>query len=142
MLDLTLIDNTINELEMSDTNFMNCERLASLYIIKSHFDNYTNVPQDMPQDITKADKDEISLEISTNTETSVQKELFDILPHYNMYCDKKRDYQLGKVGKDIVIQSMHLVCNEISEFLHTLYSSTDMQEERDLIMQMLDNLHF
>ena len=90
------------------------------------------------------DSDDITepVEISANEETSVQKELFDILPHYNMYCDKKRDYQLGKVDKDIVLSSMKLVCNEISEFLHTLYSSTDMQGERDLIIDMLDNVQF
>lgn len=129
MLDLTLVENTIRELEMSDTNFMNCDRLASLYIIKSHFNN-------------QADTTEEPIEISANEETSVQKELFDILPHYNMYCDKKRDYQLGRVDKEIVLKSMQLVCNEISEFLHTLYSSTDMQEERDLIIQMLDNIQF
>ena len=130
MLDLTLVDNTIHELEMSDTNFTNCDRLASLYIIKSYFNNQSYANDNPP------------IERAYTDETSVQKELFDILPHYNMYCDKKRDYQLGKVGKDIVIKSMELVCNEISEFLHTLYSSTDMQEERDLIIQMLDNVQF
>ena len=130
MLDLTMVDNTIHELEMADTNFMNCERLASLYIIKSHFNNQSHTEDNPP------------IELNVTEETSVQKELFDILPHYNMYCDKKRDYQLGRVGKDVVIKSMELVCNEISEFLHILYSSTDMQEERDLIIQMLDNVQF
>ena len=112
MLDMVMVENTIQELENADTNFANCEKLANLYIIRDH-----------------------------NTVTNeVTEELSDILPHYNIYCEKKRHYQIHKVGEDIVIDSLHIVCNEIFEFIQTLYSSTDMIEERALLTSLVDKL--
>ena len=126
MLDMKLIDSTIEELEASDTNFTNCERLASLYIIKDYHSR----------------DDDFFSEMSRDNDLDVQKELSDILPHYEMYCDRKREYQMNMVGKDAVLKSLHHVCNEISEFIHTLYSSTDMEDERNVIIDMVSNLHF
>ena len=112
MLDMSMVENTIKELENADTNFSNCDKLASLYIIRDHN--------------TVADE--------------VTEELSDILPHYSIYCDKKRDYQVNKVGEDAIINALQVVCNEIMEFIQTLYSSTDMAEERALIVTLIDKL--
>lgn len=131
MLDMDLVNATITELENSETNFTNCERLASLYIIKSHFNNEDNSTPQLS-----------NVDLINSSDSSVRKELFDILPHYNIYCDKKRDYQMNRTGIDIVLQSLQFVCNEIKEFLQTLYSSTDTPEEREIILSMLDNLQF
>ena len=112
MLDMTMVENTIQELENADTNYANCEKLASLYIIREH-----------------------------NTVTDdVTEELSDILPHYNIYRNKKREYQVNKIGEDVMINSLQIVCNEIYEFMQTLYSSTDMVEERALIISLIDKL--
>ena len=112
MLDMQMVENTIKELEGAETNFSNCEKLASLYIIRE----YNTISDE------------------------VTEELSDILPHYNMYCDKKREYQVNKIGEDIVVNALQVVCNEIFEFMHTLYSSTDMVEERAIIISLIDKL--
>lgn len=115
MLDLELVENTIKELENSDTTYNNCEKLASLYIIKDYHS------KDTVQD-------------------EVTKELSDILPHYDIYCDKKREYQVNKVGEDVVLNALNIVCKEISEFMSVLYSSTDMPEERDKLVLLITDL--
>lgn len=121
MLDLELIDNTIEELEADDTNFNNCFKLASLYIIKDY--HKSSQP-----------------EIENDSFLRVHKELDDILPHYEVYCKLKTDYQLGKIGKEPVIQSLASVSKEIEEFIQTLYNSTDMPEERELLQNMADRI--
>ena len=115
MLDLQMIDNTIEELENGDTNFMNCQKLASLYIIKQFNQQPTH---------------------------EVETELNDILPSYRQYQEVKRHYQLGEVSDIQIINSLNAVCKEISEFLHILYSSTDTQIERDTIVSMIKKLDF
>lgn len=67
-------------------------------------------------------------------------ELDDILPQYRKYCEVKREYQLGNTSKDNVIVAMNNVCKEITEFINSLYSHTDMQEERELLDNMLKSV--
>ena len=111
------INNTVVELENGDTNFANCQKLASLYIIQDRYNR--NIPSN-----------------------NVENELNDILPQYQNYCTVKRKYQLNEVTENAVINSIYKVCDEITEFLKTLYGSTDMQEERDAIIQMIKSLNF
>ena len=47
---------------------------------------------------------------------------------------------MNKVGEEVVLKSLKSVCQEITEFIHSLYSSTDMEEERTLIHDMIQNL--
>ena len=119
MLDIEEIHNTIAELENGPTTFDTCLKLASLYIVRDRF------------------KVELS---NTEPVNNVRKELSDILPHYETYCDTKRKYQLGQIGQDQVKMSIQVVCKEILEFITTLYNSTDMPEEREIIMTALDSL--
>ena len=116
MLNIEEINNTIEALENSPTTFDSCLKLSSLYICR---DNYIK-----------------SLESAGNDDTS--KELNDILPQYRRYVNIKRRYQLGEVDKVAVENSIKNLCIEIAEFLHTLYSSTDMEAERVQIKQMLN----
>ena len=111
MLNITEINNTITELENGDTTFANCQRLASLYVVRDKF--------------------------PVNT---VEHELSDILPQYKNYCAVKRKYQLNELTVDAVINSIGGVCKEIQEFIETLYGSTDTPEERERIQQMIQNL--
>lgn len=116
MLDLELINNTITELEADETNFSNCIKLAALLTIKS---NYTQPEAEIePFD-------------------QVRKELEDVLPHYLEYCNLKTDYQLGKVGKEPILKALTSVSKEVEEFVQTLYRSTDMPEEREILQSMV-----
>lgn len=118
MLNIEEINNTIEALENSPTTFDNCMKLSSLYICR---DNYNK-----------------SLESAGNDDTN--KELNDILPQYRRYVNIKRRYQLGEVAEIAVQNSIKNLCLEIAEFLHTLYSSTDMETERTQIKLMLDEI--
>ena len=123
MLDIALVQNTIQELENSDTTFNNCEKLASLYIVR-HFNSTGLNPV-----------------VQTNKDV-VEKELADIFPYYKKYCDVKRDYQLNKVGEEVVLTYLASVCKEILEFIHILYNSTDTPQERNIIVGNLSNIEF
>lgn len=121
MLDLQEIENTIIQLENTELTFDSCKKLASLYILRDYANKQTP---------------EVSHESS-----GVLKELNDIIPQYQVYCNVKRDYQLNKVAESAVLQSLHEVCIEVKEFITTLYSSTDMKEERTEIEDTLKYLY-
>ena len=112
------VNNTIDELENSDTTFSNCEKLAILYIIRDHHENVRN----------PAGNDEVTVELS------------DILPQYHKYVDIKREYQLGNISETAVETAIKKVCKEIQEFIHTMYICTDMPSERTYIKEMLTKL--
>ena len=117
MLDIEEIENTIEELENERTTFENCLKLASLYIIRGE---HSKPVYDVGND--------------------VQRELNDILPQYKKYVEVKRRYQLGEVTEKAVENMIKNVCIEISEFIHTLYTGTDLPIERFCIKNMLENL--
>lgn len=117
------IDRTIHELENGETTFSSCEKLAHLYIVRQFQNNSLN-------------------QVIKGENNRVRKELADILPHYDTYCQYKREYQLNKVGEDRVLDSLQAVCKEIEEFLHILYSSTDLPAERIILEGNLSNIHF
>lgn len=117
-MNLEEINNTIEALEQSSTTFGNCEKLASLYICKEYLNRQPVI----------------------DTQQAVEREINDILPQYRNYCNIKRRYQLNEISKAPVISSVEKVCIEIEEFIQTLYSSTDMEEERARIHLMLSHL--
>lgn len=119
-MDMYMIDDTIDELENSDTNFANCDKLAMLYIIKDHYKKYPPVLRGLYDE--------------------VEEELNDIAPQYKRYCDIKRKYQLKEISKEPVIESMKLLSEEIEQFIKILYSSTDMTEERQILSSTLNKL--
>lgn len=114
MLDLVEIENTIEELENADTTFDTCIKLSALYNVREHLkSNSQTMVNGLPNNVTK--------------------ELADILPHYEKYINAKTNYQLNKVGEEVVVEYMSALCVEIDEFIRTLYSSTDMSQERFLL---------
>ena len=121
MLNIDEIDSTIIELENGATTFDTCMKLAALYAVREHFDSS-------------------STEDMTVEEDTVVSEYQDILPEYRKYIEIKRDYQLGSIDERAVETQIQKVCKEIDEFLHTLYSCTDMPTERDCIKEMLKGL--
>lgn len=112
MLDLTAINDTIEQLENDATSFSTCEKLAILYVVRDH--------------------------ISTND--AVKSELQDILPAYHEYCNTKRRYQLHEIQHDAVLATMELVCTEVDEFLRSLYRNTETDKERVRIRDTLSSV--
>lgn len=117
------INKCIAMLEQGETTYSNCQKLASLLTVKNYF---TQSPKESKMsDLEHA-----------------QKELADILPHYNKYCHLKADFQRNLIGKEPVLESLGIVCKEIKEYLQALYSSTDMPEERILLEELIKNFSF
>lgn len=111
------IENTIIELQNGDTTYANCQKLASLYIVKKHF----------PTE-------------STNKENVVVKEFNDILPMYSEYCRIKRQYQLKELSGEAVLDAIQEVCREIKEFIKTLYANVDTVQEKEQLTNMIAEL--
>ena len=112
MLNIAEVEDEIKRFEDKELTRSNCETLASLYIIR-HF--YMNQPVNVIQ------------------EDKVIDEYEDILPSYSRYKQMKLKFQMNEVPKEAVQESIGLLCKEIQEFIHTLYISSDMEEERVII---------
>lgn len=114
-MELAVINEMIDELEQSDTSLSNVRNLSALYNVKTHL---------------------LGTELYSNT----VKELNDILPSYIEYIDMKRKYQLGEIQETMLFSYLEAVCKEIREFIQTLYSGTDTQNERDIIKNLIRQL--
>lgn len=125
MLDLELIDDTIDELENDVMSFENCEKLASLYICRLLNKNANMSLLDT------------SNSVSYN---STNSELQDILPAYSKYIDTKKRYQQFEVVDKMLIYAMQNLCDEIVEFIADLYHNTETPAERQLMLEMINNL--
>ena len=125
MLDIELIEDTIDELEQDATSFNNCEKLSYLYICR---DNYYN------RNMKRIDS------LESKSERSTQSELDDLLPAYQKYIDTKRRYQKYEVIEQMLIYSMENLCDEITEFISSLYHNTESTAERQLILNMLEKI--
>lgn len=125
MLDLELIEETIDELEHDTTSFENCEKLASLYICREMNKNANMKLSDTSNDV------------SYNNEYI---ELSEILPAYIKYVDTKKRYQQFEVVDKMLIYAMTDLCREITEFIGELYHNTETEAERALIVKMITNM--
>jgi len=108
------VKETIITLENSENSLSNARNLAALYIIEEHMQSRLQTKSERSND-------------------KIVKEFQDILPSYFIYKETKRKYQMGENVKDKVIVDLRSLCQEIYEFVSTLYSSTDSQEERNEI---------
>lgn len=125
MLDLELIEDTIEELEQDATSFENCEKLASLYICRLMNKNASMSLLDTLESVSH---------------NNVDSELQDILPAYQKYIDTKRRYQQYEVVDKMLIYAMQSLCDEIVEFIADLYHNTETEAERALIIEMITNM--
>ena len=116
-MNLQEINNTIIELENSDTTFANCQKLASLYIVKEHLHN-----------------------VEPKTDNIVIKEYKDILPMYFNYCSIKKQYQLNQVTEQAVHTATQDVSREIKGFIQTLYANVDTEIEKQELVKMITEL--
>lgn len=111
------VESTIVKLENEDTTFENCEKLASLYIVRDYY-----------------------LKSLKQAGNEAEHELNDILPQYKKYVELKRRYQMSEISEKPIENSIKAVCKEISEFIKIMYQCTDMPIEREYIKKMLNNL--
>lgn len=111
-MDISTINELIDELENSETSLSNVRNLSALYTVKAHL-------------------------LGTPNYDTTAKELNDILPSYLQYIDVKKQYQLHKTTETGVHINMEKLCQEIKEFIQTLYNNTDTKEERNIIKNML-----
>ena len=116
MMDISTINDLIDELENGETSLSNIRNLSALYNVKTHL-------------------------LGSNRYDSTAKELNDIFPSYLQYVETKRKYQLNEVTDETIYVDMKELCKEIKEFIQILYSSTDTEKERDLIKQMIKEIH-
>ena len=116
-MDLELIQDTISQLEHLEPTYETCQKLASLYIVKEYY---------KPPVISRL--------------SQVEDELLDILPRYKDYIEVKKEYQLERLSKDKVLLELNKLCEEIYQFIDTLYKCSDMEEERNIIINMTHNI--
>lgn len=113
------VESTIAKLENEEDNttFENCNKLASLYIVRDYY-----------------------LKSKKQHGNEVEEELNDILPQYKKYVELKHKYQMGEISERPIENAIKSVCEEISEFIQMMYRCTDMPVERDYIKKMLNSL--
>lgn len=116
MMNLETINELIDDLEQSDTSLSNVRNLSALYNVKSHI-------------------------LGTKNYDVITKELSDILPSYLLYINLKKRYQLHEISEEGVYNSMKDLCKEIKEFIQTLFSGTDTDQERTLIKSFVKELN-
>lgn len=116
MLNIDMINSTISELESGDTTYDSCLKLASLYVVKEHFN---------PNSVSAKEE---------KTETAT-------LPQYRTYCDEKRRYQMKQSSTDCLCDRMKDVCKDIKEFIETLYNNTECPDERKEIEKLINDLY-
>lgn len=114
MVDMEKVENTIERLTNTADNLEDYKKLAALFIVKDHIQE-------------RKSKTEIELD--------------DILPQYKIYVEAKRRYQRGEGTDDAVIQTFKGLCKEITEFIQSLYASSDMAKERRQINNMITDIY-
>lgn len=67
-----------------------------------------------------------------------KKELDDILPAYNQYLNYKLKYQLGELDEMPMLGSFKFLCQELQDFILSLYSGTDTYKERRNLQSVLE----
>lgn len=120
MLDKNMIDNTIEELESEPMSFDTLDKLAVLYTCRDHLKN--------------------SSETALYTSEGTLNELHDILPSYYKYVDTKKRYQQFEVVDKMLLYAMQNLCDEITDFVASLYHNTETDGERALIIQMITDM--
>ena len=107
-MNIDVINEMIDELEQSDVSLSNIRNLSALYNVRTHI-------------------------LGTNKFDASTKELSDILPSYLQYIETKKRYQLQQTTVEYVCNALESVCNELTEFIQSLYSCTDTEQERSIL---------
>ena len=75
---------------------------------------------------------------------NAKNELMEILPAYDKYIESKRKYQMYESDDIAMCHYMDLLCEEIADFIYSLYSGTETRKERHKLEETLSQLarHF
>lgn len=119
MIDLGMIEDTIEDLEQEPLTLDLCEKLATLYICRD------NAKSRLNRKIERSDE--------------ALSELNDIIPSYNKYVETKKRYQKYEVVEQMVIIAMQNLCDEITDFISELYHNTETEAERAIIIKMIND---
>lgn len=119
MIDLGMIEDTIEDLEQEPLTLDLCEKLATLYICRD------NAKSRLNRKIERSDE--------------ALNELNDIIPSYNKYVETKKRYQKYEVVEQMVIIAMQNLCDEITDFISELYHNTETEAERAIIIKMIND---
>ena len=114
-MNINEIDKAIAELRAGATNYANCDKLACLVICRQFLTENSDIKEKVIQEYT------------------------DILPKYREYCEIKKQYQTGDLSEQKLINAMKDVCVEIQEFIETLYTNTELLQERTIIKFFIEN---
>ena len=118
MIDLNVIEDTIEDLEQEPLTLDLCEKLATLYICRDNAKSRLNRARERSDEALS--------------------ELHDILPSYSKYVETKKRYQQYEVVEQMVIIAMQNLCDEITEFISELYHNTETSAERTIIVNMIN----
>lgn len=116
-MDLQIIEENIKILESEDTTVKNVQDLANLYTV------YDRLRYKQPH----------------NDQTL--QELNDLMPAFNSYVEAKRLNQLGQTNEEAVEHTLKLLCQELKEFIETLYTNTSSRRERLSLLYMVKELN-
>ena len=119
MIDLGMIEDTIEDLEQEPLTLDLCEKLATLYICRD------NAKSRLNRKIERSDE--------------ALNELNDIIPSYKKYVETKTRYQKYEVVEQMVIIAMQNLCDEITDFISELYHNTETEAERAIIIKMIND---
>ena len=114
-MDINQINATIEQLQAGEATFDTCQKLASLYTVRD--------------------------KLTQDSQNSEIRSLVNIFPHYTKYAENKRKYQLKEVSADCLYSGMNLLCLEISDFIHSLYSSCETQAEQVELKNVINSLN-
>ena len=114
-MDINQINETIEQLENGETTFDACNKLASLYIVRDNLIKCWQIAEENPVPY--------------------------ILPCYPNYVENKRKYQLKEASEDCLHSGMNLLCLEISDFIHSLYSSCYTETEKTELKNVISSLN-
>lgn len=113
---LSQIEEAIEALKSEELTAESAYKLAALYIIRDN--------------------------ISTNNHSYSQEgDETSLLPYYSKYSNAKRRYQLNLTTESEVLCTIKFACKELSDFIDTIYSNTDMNKERICIKSTIRALY-
>lgn len=78
---------------------------------------------------------EIKNAVQTKSEQQT-KELNDTFPAYSEFINAKKRYRRGEIDKQALLKIHSFLIKEIKDFLQSLYSSTDFEEERQQLNEI------
>lgn len=118
-MDVQVIEKNIELLEGGETTLEAIEELAMLYTVRDGLKNA----------------------VQTKNDAKIDAEFDDLFPAYQNYVKAKRSFQIYRADEEAVLKYLHLLCQELKEFVLILYEGTDLRKERQCIKDLCSALN-